>query len=157
MRFSLAVSLAAAGAAAQAQDVGLYLDGGVLTVLYGQECGPVGCTPFSGSGVAAGESRSLHHFSAPASLYVIAIGGPGPCVAVPGIDNVLLLDSPLVLGFGLTSAPPFAPTQCQQGLAGETLTIPPSAPPGIVFRVQSLGISNSGAWAFGPAIEATTV
>jgi hypothetical protein len=150
-------STLATAAAAQTQDVGLYMDGGLLTVLYGQECGPVNCTPFVSGPVGAGETRSLTLFGAPVSFYAVALGFPGACLSIPAFDNVLLLDSPLILGFGLTSTPPFVPTPCQQGLAVETLTIPVGTPPGIVFRVQSLGVSNSGVWAFGPAIEATTI
>jgi hypothetical protein len=142
---------------AQAQDVGLWMSGGFLTVIWGQDCGPVGCAPLFGSFVGRGETRSLTHLSAPQSLYAVAIGFPGPCLAIPGIDNALLLGSPVILGAGVTTSPPFVPTPCQQGLASESFTIPPNAPAGVVFRVQSFGLSNSGVWAFGPAIEATTV
>ncbi|MFT4512979.1 MAG: hypothetical protein ACI89X_001500 [Planctomycetota bacterium] len=142
---------------AQAQDIGLTMDGGVLTVLYGQDCGPVACTPFVGGSVAGGETRSLVHLSAPQTLYAIAIGNAGTCVAVPGFDNSLLLSNPFVLGWGLTSAPPFVGLPCQQGMAFEQLVIPAGVPAGIVFRVQSFGQSLSGQFGFGPTIEATTV
>jgi hypothetical protein len=155
--FHLLSCALAQSALAQAQDIGLTMDGGVLTVIYGQDCGPVACTPFAGGSVAAGESRSLVHFSAPQTLYAIAIGNPAACAAVPGFDNGLLLGNPLVLGWGLTSAPPFVGLPCQQGMAVEQLTMPAGAPAGIVFRVQSFGQSLSGAFGFGPAIEATTV
>ena len=141
---------------AQAQDIGLTMDGGVLTVIYGQDCGPVGCTPFVGGSIVAGESRGLVHLSAPQTLYAIAIGNVGPCLPIPGFDNNLMLSNPLVLGWGLTSAPPFVGLPCQQGMAFEQLTIPAGVPAGIVFRVQSFGQSLGGQFAFGPAIEATT-
>ena len=149
-------------ALAQAQDIGLTMDGGVLTVIYGQDCGPVGCTPFVGGQVAAGSSRSLVHLSAPQTLYAVAIGNPGACLAVPGFDNRLLLANPIVLGWGLTSAPPFVGLPCQQGMAFEQLVIPAGVPAGIVFRVQSFGQSlggpaGPGPFAFGPTIEATTI
>jgi hypothetical protein len=151
-----ALAFAIDRAPAQAQDVGLTMDGGILTVIYGQDCGPVTCTPMIGGAVGQGQSRTLVHYSEPQSLYAIAIGFPGPCVAIPGFDNALLLSSPLILGFGLTSSPPFVPLPCQQGIANESFTIPPNAPIGVVFRVQSLGVSpSSGVLAFSPAIEAT--
>lgn len=153
--FSCCLALATAAAHAQATDVGLTMDGGLLTVLYGQICGPVACTPFVGGAVGAGQSRSLVHYGAPQSLYAIAIGLPMPCVAIPGIDNVALLNNPVFLDAGVTSAPPFVPTPCQQGVPSAGLTIPANAPLGFVFRVQSFGVSNSGQFALGPAIEAT--
>ncbi len=155
---SLAAALAAAPAAAQTQDVGLTMDGGVLTVIYGQDCGPVTCTPMFGSVVGAGETRVLTQYSAPQTLYAIAFGLPGACLAVPGFDNRLLLQDIILLDVGLTSAPPFVPLPCQQGVASFALTLPDTTPPGIVYRLQSIGVSvQSGAFAFGPAIEATTV
>jgi hypothetical protein len=151
----LAGALVSSQALAQTTDVGLTMDGGMLTVLYGQACGPVGCQPFPGGAVGQGQTRTLIHYGAPVSLYVIAAGLPAPCAAIPGIDNVLMLANPIVLGFGLTSAPPFVPTPCQQGLAHQQLVIPPTAPIGVTFRLQSLGFGNSGALALGPAIETT--
>lgn len=149
-------ALLSASAAAQAEDVGLYLDGGVLTVVYGQECGPVGCTPFTGGGVTGGETRNLFLYGAPQTLFAVAIGMPGACVALPGFDNALLLADPVVFAFGLTSAPPFVPLPCQQGIANASFTLPVGVPAGITFRLQSLGQSNSGRFAFGPTVEAVT-
>lgn len=157
LSFLLAGVALLGSATAQATDIGLTMSGGMLTVIYGQDCGPVTCTPFVGGPVGLGQSRSVVHYSAPATLYAVAIGFPGACLSIPGIDNVLLLSSPVILGASLTSAPPFVPTPCQQGVASESFTIPPTAPVGVVFRVQSFGLSNSGVWAFGPAIEMTTV
>lgn len=154
--FTLLSCAIAQPALAQAQDIGLTMDGGLLTVVYGQSCGPVSCTPFVGGPIAAGESRTIEHLSAPQTLYAIAIGNPATCVAVPGFDNFLLLGSPVVLGWGLTSAPPFIGLPCQQGMASQQLTIPIGAPAGIVFRVQSFGQSLSGQFGFGPTIEAST-
>ncbi|MBK8978306.1 MAG: hypothetical protein IPM29_20580 [Planctomycetes bacterium] len=157
MRSLLAVSLAAVLAApafAQAQDVGLTSDGGLLTVIYGQICGPVGCQPFPAGAVGANSTRNFVHYAAPRTPFAIVLGLPGACARVRGIDNVLLLAPPLVtLGSGSTSAPPIVPTPCGQGLAHASLTIPAVAPVGLVFRVQSIGMSNSGAFAFGPALE----
>ncbi|HZN38732.1 MAG TPA: hypothetical protein VFD82_08005 [Planctomycetota bacterium] len=158
MRFLLPCLLAGAIAGnvtAQYNEVGLTMDGGVLTVIYGQVCGPVTCQPFPGGTVGPGQTRLLVHYSNPTSLYIIAIGLQGPCLPVPGFGNVLLLDSPVILSFGVTSTPPFVPTGCNQGMDSYTLSIPPSAPLGFQFRVQSLGFSNFGVLAFGPAIEAT--
>jgi len=153
----LAGALCAGFATAQVQDVALEMISPTSPVIFGQQCGPVTCTPLSGSTVAAGQSRTLVHYGQPVSFYAIALGFPGLCLPIPGFDNVLLLDSPVILGFGVTSTPPFVPLPCQQGFNQETLTLPPGTPPGIVFRVQSLGISVSGPWAFSNAIEATTI
>ena len=144
---------------AQATDIGLTMDGGVLTVIYGQDCGPVGCQIFPGGIVGAGESRTLVHYSNHSSLFAIAIGLPGPCTPLPGIENPLLLSSPVILEFSITTTPPFVPLPCNgnQGVGQATLSIPPGAPPGFVFRLQSLGISpSSGNLALGPTIEAIT-
>lgn len=155
--FALCALACLAPATAQTQDVGLTMDGGLLTVIYGQDCGPVGCTPFVAGPVGVGTTRTVVHYGAPQSLYAVAIGTPGPCLPVPGFDNAVLLQSPIIFDWGLTSAPPFVPTPCQQGLAPASFTIPASVPPGLVFRIQSLGQSNGGAFAFGPTIETVTV
>src|SRR5262245_57074981 len=153
----LAGAMAAGPVTAQTpvNEIGLTMDGGVLTVIYGQVCGPVSCQPLPGGTIAPGQTRSLLHYSNPVSLYVIGAGLPGPCLAVPGFGNVLLLDSPIILDFRVTSTPPFVPTGCNQGMAGTNLSIPASAPLGFVLRVQSLGVSNGGILSFGPAIETT--
>jgi len=144
-------------AVAQTQDVGLTMDGGLLTVIYGQDCGPVACTPFFAGPVGVGTTRTVTHYSAPVTLYAVALGFPGTCAQVPGFDNSLLLQSPVVIGWGLTSAPPFNGLPCQQGLATASFTIPGGAPSGVAFRIQSFGESLSGGFAFGPALEATTL
>jgi len=151
-----ATALLASFAKAQVDDIGLYLHGGLLTVLYGQECGPVGCQPFPGGPIAAGETRTLTHYSAPSSIFAIAVGLPGPCTPLPGIDNPLLLGSIVFLDAGITSSPPFVALPCQQGIGQGSLTIPPNTPAGLVIRMQSIGISPStGGLALGPTIEAT--
>jgi hypothetical protein len=155
----LAFTLATNLATAQALDVGLTMDGGMLTVIYGQECGPVPCTPFVAGSIGAGQPRNLVHFGAPQALYVIAVGLPTPCIAIPGFDNALQLLDPIVLDFGLTTSPPFVPLPCgmSQGIANFQLVLPATVPTGITFRIQSLGVSMSGAFAFGPTLETTTV
>ena len=156
--FALCASvLPFADAAAQATDIGLQMDSSVPTFLFGQECGPVGCLPFTGPVVPGGQTRTLFHGSAPQTLYAIAIGFPGPCVAVPGFENNLLLLTPVILDWGLTSAPPFVPTPCNQGIAVYSLTLPTGLPPAIPLRLQSLGQSSTGAFAFGPAIDILTL
>jgi hypothetical protein len=153
----LALPLATSLATAQATDVGLTMDGGMLTVLYGQICGPVPCTPFTAGPIGIGQPRNFMHYGAPQTLYAIAVGLPTPCVPIPGFDNALQLWDPIILDAGLTSAPPFVPTPCQQGVAGYTLQLPANAPVGLTFHIQSLGVSNSGAFAFGPTIVTTIV
>ena len=152
----LAGALLAGNATAQISfnEIGLTMDGGVLTVLYGQVCGPVTCQPFPGGTVGPGQTRNLTHYGQPVSLYIFALGLPGPCLAVPGFGNVLLLDNPInILDFGVTTTPPFVPTGCNQGMGFTQLSIPLGAPLGFQFRLQSLGVTNSGALAFGPAID----
>ncbi len=154
----LLCALAARPACAQAIEVGLTMGGGVLPVIFGQDCGPVPCTPFVAGPVGVNQPRILTHYGAPQTLYVIGLGLPAPCAPIPGIDNALLLGGPIVLDWGITTSPPFVPLPCalSQGVANFSLVLPPTVPIGITFRVQSLGVSNSGALAFGPAIEAIT-
>lgn len=150
--FLLATTLAAP-AVAQAQDVGLTLD---VSPFFGQDCGPVTCQPLPGGIVSMLQPRVLTHYGAAQSFYAIAIGLPGPCLQVPGFDNVLLLSDPIILiGAGITSSPPFVPLPCDQGIANETLLLPAGLAIGLVFRIQSIGISGSGVLAFSAAIEAT--
>ena len=152
----LAMSSFALPGRAQTTEIGLTMDGGMLTVIYGQSCGPVGCQPFFGGPVGALQPRTLVHYGAPQSIYLVVIGLPGGCLPIPGIDNPLLLTDPvLVIGSGITSAPPFVPLPCNQGIAAETLLLPAGLPAGLAFRIQSLGVGNSGALGFSPAIEAT--
>jgi hypothetical protein len=144
----------AAALPAQAIDVGLTLSGGVLTVQYGQSCGPVACTPFPGGTMRPGETRTVTHHAPQNTPYVLAIGFPGACFQFPGIENsVLLAVPPATLAIGSVTMPALT-AACRQSQARYQLTLPP-APSGLVFRLQSLGQSNSGALAFGPAIEVT--
>lgn len=148
-----ALAAPAVPAAAQATDVGLTMTGGLLTVIYGQACGPVACTPFSGGAMAPGESRVIVHHAARNTPYVLAIGFAGPCTAFPGIENSLLLQLlPATLSVGVASAPSLT-SVCPQAQARYQLNLPMTAPTGFSFRLQSLGVSNSGALAFGPAID----
>ena len=157
--FHLALALTTCALSAQATDVGLTMSSGVPGVVLGQDCGAATCQPLPGGTVAAGELRALVHYSDSVSAFAIVIGLPGRCTTLPGIDNPILLATPIVFELGVTSTPGFVPLACHPntGFGGATLTIPVSIPPGIVFRVQSLGISpSSGRLAFGPAIESTT-
>lgn len=144
--------------AAQVPDVGLTMDGGMLTVIYGQSCGPVTCTPFVGGAVAGGETRNLVHTGSPNTPFVIAIGLPGTCQRFPGIDNALLLGSPITTIAVGTTGGPNPVSACRQGAARAQLQMPRGVPAGIVFRLQSFGTSGSSQGpAFSPAIEARTV
>ena len=145
-------------APAQVQDVGLTLDGGVLTVIYGQACGPVSCSPMVGGPIAGGQARMLTQYSAPQTLYAVAVGVPGACLPLPGFGNSLLLQNPFVLSWGVMPTPPFAPIPCQQTFFAVPLMLPAGTPAGIALRLQSVGVSPStGQFAFGPAIDVTTV
>jgi hypothetical protein len=137
-------------------DVGLTLDGGALTVLYGQTCGAVACAPFPGATIGYGTTRTLTHYAALNSPFVLAMGLPGPCFQFPGIANSVLLGAPIVtLAVGITNQPVLT-AACRVAGVRYQLAMPPAGPIGLVVRFQSLGVSNSGMPAFGPAIEVTT-
>lgn len=142
-----------APAVSQVQDVGLTVD----PANTGQMCGPVSCTPINAGAALRGSVRTFLHASAPITPFVLGIGLPGSCVAFPGIDNGLLLDPVTlqVVAAGVTSHEPTIATPCQQGLAVWVMSVPNSAPVGLQFRVQGLGVSNSGQVGFGPALELT--
>jgi hypothetical protein len=152
----LALLALAAPALAQVNDVGLTMTGPTNTSVVGQACGPLACTLFNAGTLAPGAARTVTHHAALNSLYALAIGLPGPCLQFPGIANdVLLLLPPVTLAVGVTASPGLSTSACRQGQARYQFIVPAGAPSGVVFRLQSLGVSNSGALAFGPAIEAT--
>ena len=147
-----------APAQATVTDVGLTLLGSSITPLYGQYCGNVTCTPFTGRTVALSQTVSLVHYAAPSSPFVIAIGLPGPCIQFPGIANSVLLDLSTVqtLSIAVTSGAGQIPTCPQVTSRGAfTMTMPPTAPLPITFRFQSLGVSNNTMPAFSNALELT--
>jgi hypothetical protein len=152
------VLAAAAPSQITVTDVGLTLIGSSLTPLYGQYCGTVGCTPFTGRTLQLSQTLSLVHYAAPTSPFVIAIALPGPCIPFPGIANSVMLDLATVqtLSVGVTGSGGQI-TGCPQltSRGAYTMTMPPSAPVPITFRFQSLGVSGSGMPAFGPALELT--
>jgi hypothetical protein len=162
MRFRTSASIAFIAAATPllcqtntVNDIGLVMSSSNAGSVFGQACGPVTCATFPAGTVGLGATRGLTHYGAPNSPYVLAIGLPGPCTPFPGIGNFLNLAIPMqTLAIGVASAP--NPTSaCLQGSGRYVLNLPAAAPTPITFRVQSLGMSNSGAPAFGPAIEAT--
>ncbi|HLQ37327.1 MAG TPA: hypothetical protein VK348_05985 [Planctomycetota bacterium] len=159
MRFT-ALLAGALGAALHAQgvnDVGLTMNGASTGQIFGQSCGPVGCTPFTGGTIPFGASRQLTHWAVINTPYAIAIALPQPCWQFPGIANDILLAPPIVtLAVGVVSQPALT-AACRQAVARATLVLPPAGPSGIVVRLQSLGVSGSGAFAFGPAIEVTVL
>jgi hypothetical protein len=157
LRSAFALCTLSAAVPAQVQDVGLTLDGGMLTVLYGQICGPVGCATFPGATIAFGETRTVAHYAALNSPFVLAIGLPTPCWQVPGIANDALLGAPIITLAVGSASQPILTGACNQAGARVRLSMPPAGPSGVTFVLQSLGVSNSGAIAFGPAIEVTTL
>jgi hypothetical protein len=136
-------------------DVGLIMATNNVGAVFGQACGAVSCTVFPGGTVGLGQTRGLTHFAAPNTPFILAIGLPGQCISFPGIANFLNMAIPMeTLTIGTTSSA--NPTgACLQRAGRYVLTLPPNAPTPITFRVQSLGMSNSGTAAFGPAIEST--
>ena len=123
----------------------------------GQMCGVVTCTPFVAPSMSGGETRAVRHHAPTNSLYALAIGLPsGACVPYPGLANYLLLMPPIeTLAVGALG-PLMLVSSCQQGMAFFQLTVPATAPAGITFRLQSVGVSATGQFALSPAIEVTT-
>ena len=151
---ALSTAAPAAAQTGRADDVGLTMDGGVLTVIYGQVCGPFSCQPLPGGTIGRGQPRTLVHYAAPVTPFAIAAGLPGPCTPLGGFANALLLGPPVItLAVGVTSTPPILTTPCDQGLGVTTVRVPSTAPAGLVLRFQSVGVSKSGVLALGPAIE----
>jgi hypothetical protein len=140
-------------------DVGLTLDGGMLTVIYGRSCGTFTCTPHVGGSVGGGENRTLTCFGAPGTAFVVALGLPAPvCFPFPGIANSLMLDPSALatIGFGVTGN--LGISICPATGGRLAFPVPPVVPPGIVFRLQGLATSPGlMAPAFTNAIEAQTV
>jgi hypothetical protein len=149
------------------QDVGLTMDGGVLTVIYGQACGPFSCAPFPAGTLSAStansRSRTVTIHGAPASLFVLAMGQASivavPCTPIAGIGNALILPLPAAtLAIGVTGAAvPNPSAACRQGTASYLLTVPANAPRNLRFLLQAVTISAAtGAPAFTVALAAST-
>ena len=140
---ALAAALPAQGSVL-VNDVGLTMDGGMLTVIFGQSCGPFTCTPFFASPVATGQpSRSVIVYGATNQPFALAIDlvNPGPCIAFPGIANSLILGvQPVTLAFGLIG-PGILIGPCNQGRAWYGLSFPSAAPSGVQFQLQALAMS----------------
>lgn len=155
---SSALFLGAAPSQATVNDVGLTM---LIsnTSQYGQMCGVVGCTPFTGQQVQRSQVLNLAHWGAPTSLFALAIALPGPCFQFPGIANSLMLDlgSMATLTVGVTGSPGIGASLCVQPSSRGpwSLPMPANAPVPITFRLQSLGISNSGTAAMTRALELT--
>jgi hypothetical protein len=137
-----------------ANDVGLTMSGGILTVIYGHQCGTVSCTPMTGGTVAANDTRTVTVYGNNGTPYILGIGLPGVCFPFPGIANMLLLNGPLTLAVGVTTNGPSTST-CRVGPGRFTLNIPPNAPTGWSFRLQALATSFTAGLAFTNAIEVT--
>ena len=150
------ICLPAVLAAQTSPDIGLTMDS--PTALLGQICGPVPCQPFAAGTVAVGSTRVLTHSSAPWSPFALALGMPTAlCVQVPGVANTLLLGQPIaVIAIG-TTGPPVPAGLCGRGVANVPFAVPPNAPRGFAFHLQSVGVAWSGALAFGPTLAAATI
>lgn len=143
-RFALAAALLAAPVTAQqVADVGLMMDGGVLTVIYGQSCGPFTCQPFQAGPTGAGQPYNVYIFGAPLQFFALAADFPtgAACLPFPGVGNsLLLLNQPVTLAIGAIGAGSFT-SVCQQGRATYQLTFPLGTPPGVQFLLQGVAIS----------------
>lgn len=141
-------------------DVGLTMDGGMLTVIYGQSCGPFTCTPFVAGPVGVGQPpRSVVVYGRPAQVYVLAIdlANGAPCIPFPGIANALILGvQPITLAIGLLG-PGSTITPCQQGRAAYLLSFPAGTPTSVPFQLQGLAMSPSqNVPAFTVALQSST-
>ena len=152
---ALAFALVLAPLAAQAptaNDVGLQMSGAATTVIYGQMCGAVTCTPMTGGTVTPGSTRTVTTHGAPGTPYILAIGLPGVCFPFPGIANLLLLNGPEVLSVGATVNGPSIST-CRVGPGRYSLSVPLGVPTGWTFRLQALANTYTSVTAFTPALE----
>lgn len=143
----LAGAALAAAAPIQAQivtDVGLMMDGGVLTVIYGQNCGPFSCIPVQAGPTGVGQPYNVYVHGAPQQVFALAadVDAGQPCVPVPGIGNLLMLSQPVTLAFGFTGNAG-AVGACLQGRGTYVLQFPTGTPPGVGYRLQALAISAS--------------
>jgi len=144
-------------------DVGLAIDGGVLTVSFGQACGPFSCRPFPagqvGPTTTSTRARTVTVHGAPNSVYVLGVSQAPlatPCTTVPGIGNALILGQPItLLAFGVTSAGgPVSSTACRQGQGTFVLNVPNTVPSGFTFLLQALATSaTTGGPAFTVALQ----
>ncbi|MCA8948827.1 MAG: hypothetical protein KDE27_04950 [Planctomycetes bacterium] len=147
-RIVLAAALAASAAALPAQtatDVGLRLGGGVLTVIYGQDCGPFSCTPVQAGPAAAGQPYNAYVYGAVQQPFALAIDldTNAPCIAIPGIANSLLLvNQPVTLAFGLTQGPSLS-ASCIVGRGSYVLQFPNGTPAGVTFLLQAVAVSRA--------------
>lgn len=148
------------------QDVGLTMDGGVLTVIYGQACGPFACAPLTAgtlSASTAARSRTVTVHGAPTSLFVLAMSQASivavPCTTIAGIGNALILSLPATtLAIGVTGAAvPNPSAACRQGQARYVLTVPATAPRNLRVLLQAVTMSAAtGAPAFTVALATGT-
>ncbi|GAB4156069.1 MAG: hypothetical protein Fur0037_24370 [Planctomycetota bacterium] len=149
----LCSALSAAAVAQSENDVGLTMDGGILTVIYGQNCGPLACTPFPAGGVTFLDRRTVIAYGAMQSPYMVALGLRGPCLQFPGVGNRLLLQLPAAPLFLGVCDRPLMTGACRQYMGRNSFVLPPSGPAGLAFRMQSVGVGNAGIPAFGPALD----
>lgn len=56
--------------------------------------------PLIAGPIGIAQPRTLIHYGAPPSLYVIAVGLPGAYVSIPGFENVLTLNGPVIIDSG---------------------------------------------------------
>lgn len=142
---AIAAPVAAQAGSLAVHDVGLTLDGGMLTVIYGQSCGPFSCQPFQAGPVGRGQLRIATVHGAPQQLYVLAVSLASiamPCQLFPGVGNALVLGQPNTLAIGVLG-PSVPGTVCLQGRADYPLLLPPQAPVGVPFELQALAWSAS--------------
>ncbi len=155
-----AMLLTAPALCQQATDTGLMMGGGILTVIYGQDCGPFSCQPFHAGPTGSGIPYNVHVFGAPNQPYVLAadiLPATSPCVSFPGIANALLLiNNPVTLDLGLIG-PASTVGTCYRGRATYTLQFPNGTPPGVTYYLQGLTMSSALQMpAFTVAIRSTT-
>ncbi|MCA8974415.1 MAG: hypothetical protein KDC98_06820 [Planctomycetes bacterium] len=145
-RFVLAAALSAPALLAQtAADVGLTMSGGVLTVIYGQNCGTFTCQPFVAGTTAAGQPYDVSVWGAPNQPFVLAADLPtgAPCIQIAGVANSLLLQNqPITLATGMIGSGS-AIGVCNQGRARYALQFPAGTPVGVQYLLQGVAMSAS--------------
>jgi hypothetical protein len=146
MRPIAVLAILAASPLLRAQNVGLELHhGGPFVLVAGSACQPVTCAIGPGRvlNVPLGATFSAHVFGAPHQLFLLGVGGPLACQAIPGLQNDLALGGITAVVSGILG--PQIGT-CTGPLASATLfgiTVPASLPAGSQFLFQALTVEPS--------------
>jgi hypothetical protein len=129
----------------RAQNVGLELECGTPVLqAAGSVCMPVSCTvgPQQTLHVPLGANVSALVFGAPQQIFLLGIGGPLACQAIPGIHNDLALGGIAAVVGGVL--PPVA-TFCAGSVSAASIQgihVPATLPAGSQFLFQALTVES---------------